>query len=114
MKIWLDDIRPMPEGFDVHCKTATEAADFIRTGKVTFISFDHDLGPEKAGTGYRVAVFIEDYARAGAIPPIGYQVHSANPVGRDNIIMAMNSAMRFWLEDNLLQFIKEYAYEYFN
>jgi len=102
MRIWLDDIRPMPNWFDVHCKTATEAADYIRTGKVTFISFDHDLGPAKAGTGYHVAVLIEDYAKAGAIPAIRYAIHSANPVGRVNIEAAMRNAIKFWTEDGFL------------
>ena len=50
----------MPEGFDVHCKNATEAILLIKNGDVDFISFDHDLACEPPElTGYTVAVFIE-------------------------------------------------------
>jgi hypothetical protein len=43
--LWLDDVRPMPEAFDVHVKTAEEAIALLRRGIVVKISFDHDLGP---------------------------------------------------------------------
>lgn len=43
MKIFLDDCRPMPAGFDVYVKTAGEAIELLKTGKVTVISLDHDL-----------------------------------------------------------------------
>lgn len=52
MKVWLDDIRKMPARFDRHVKTAQEAIELLETGLVTFISFDHDLGPVEAGTGH--------------------------------------------------------------
>jgi hypothetical protein len=97
MKLWLDDIRTMPEGFDWHCWGSGEAFHWIRTGTVTFISFDHDLG-EDSLTGYDVAKEIERLASIGMIPTIEWTVHSANPVGRKNIEMAMQQAEKFWSE----------------
>ena len=97
MKLWLDDIRPMPVSFTVHAKTAADAIQILRTGLVTEISFDHDLGPETAGNGYQVACFIEAAAyllKSEFKMPI-WQVHSANPVGRQNIVNAMNNAERY-------------------
>lgn len=97
MKIWLDDIRPMPQGFDIHCKTQNEAMLHLAKGYVVHISFDHDLG-ENAGNGYGVAQAIEYWAYYSVIPPLTWDVHSANPVGRRNIELAMNSAERYWNE----------------
>lgn len=100
MKIWLDDQisdpdtpnRHTPEGW-VGVRTALAACRLIKTGKVTEISFDHDLGPQLAGTGYLVARYIEHMAYLGLRPPT-WSIHSANPVGRDNITKAMESAFR--------------------
>lgn len=94
MRIWLDDIREMPKDFDIWVKNPEYAGLLISTGQVTYISFDHDLGYDQ--TGYDVAKVIESMAHDGSIDYIGWDIHSANPVGRKNIEMAMKSAERFW------------------
>jgi hypothetical protein len=43
VKLWLDDVRPAPEGW-THAKTAHEAFLILRNGDVDEASFDHDLG----------------------------------------------------------------------
>jgi hypothetical protein len=100
MRVWLDDIRPMPSKFDVHCKTAVEAINLLKTGKVTFISFDHDLADPgvKEMTGYTVARWIEEAAFDKRMTRIGFAVHSANPVGIFKIREAMEQAQAFWTE----------------
>ncbi len=95
MKVWLDDVRPMPSGWDVHIRTAIEASQLVLQGQVTDISLDHDLG-EKDLTGYFVAKMIEDLAYHGTIPKINWTIHSANPVGRANMEMALKNADKFW------------------
>ncbi len=92
MRIYLDDLRAPPEGFRL-CRTAQEAIALLRSGVVTFMSFDHDLGTVL--TGYDVACCIECEVYAGRIRCPEWTVHSANPVGRDHINAAMNSAKRF-------------------
>ena len=87
-KIWLDDIRPAPEGF-FWAKTYKEAIWAIKImddlyGKVDFISFDHDLGGEQSG--YDVA----KYLVRNQIVVDKYVVHSANPVGKRNIEQLLN------------------------
>ena len=94
MRVWLDDVRPMPEGFDLHVMDAVAAIAALRTGKVTFMSFDHDLG--KDDTGYTVAKWIEEEAQAGRIPRLFWQIHSANPVGQKNMEAALTNADKFW------------------
>ncbi len=43
MKLWLDDVRPAPDGW-VHAKTTSEACDVMLAGQVEEASLDHDLG----------------------------------------------------------------------
>lgn len=102
MKIWLDDQindiacadRHTPEGY-IGVDSALKAIKLIKKGNVSFISFDHDLGYNKF-SGYIVAKYIEKYAFLGKLNKIGWEIHSANPVGSNNIRTAMLSAERFW------------------
>ena len=59
MKVFLDDERPTPDGW-VRAFTAPEAIELLKTGKVTHLSLDHDLGPQEAGTGYDVCLWVEE------------------------------------------------------
>ena len=104
MRIWLDDERDAPhydrEGnpqrWDVICRTAEAAIDLVRAGHVTFVDFDHDLGP--GASGYVLAMEIERLAALDAIPPIDYAIHSGNPVGASRIDAAMKIAQTQWKE----------------
>lgn len=92
--LWLDDVRPMPKGFHSHAKTVEEAQSFFLNNEVSFISFDHDLGEGK--TGYDLAKWLEDMVMTkGCLPSnsqkLEWVIHSANPVGRANIEMAMRN-----------------------
>jgi len=85
----------MPAGFDVHVKTAGEAIKLLEGGKVTEISLDHDLG-EDGGTGYFVTKWMEWAAAMGRLPHLKWAIHSANPVGRRNMEMALVNVEKFW------------------
>ena len=93
MKVWLDDRRPAPKGWR-RAKTADEAIRLLDTDEVEIISFDHDLGTLE--TGYTVAEYLEYSAASGTLERVKWRVHSANPVGRKRIEVAMHSAERFW------------------
>lgn len=99
MKIWLDDERPMPVGFDCQAKTAARAIELLAAGNVTALSLDHDLG-DGAGTGYEVACYIEQAAYNGTLSPIEVTIHSANPVGRERMEQAINKAQLFWCKNS--------------
>jgi hypothetical protein len=118
IRIWLDDIRdPKEHGWadtytlhlgsqvidcgDRSCvwaKTAEEAIELIRTHTVAAISFDHDLG--LALSGYDVAKEIEQRCAEGLMPCPAWQIHSANPVGRANISLAMTNGDRLYQRDH--------------
>jgi hypothetical protein len=100
MKVFLDDVRDCPDGW-VLCRTAEEAIDMIRTGDVTKISFDHDLGTEL--TGYDVAKEIEYLVANGEIKDVPeWYIHSQNPVGARNIMMAMIGAEKLFTKGLML------------
>jgi len=97
VRVWLDDIRPMPSGFDLHVTTQAAAIALIATGTVVKISLDHDLGDEAVtGNGYGVACFIEEGAYRNTLPRLAWTIHSANPVGRANMGRALANAERYW------------------
>jgi hypothetical protein len=56
----------------------------IKNNQIDLLSLDHDLGDEK--TGYDVAKFI--VCEGIKIPHIN--IHSANPVGKENIRQLIN------------------------
>lgn len=101
MKLYLDDERPTPEGW-TRAFTATQAIDLLKAGNVEHLSLDHDLGAPENGTGYDVVLWIESEVvrNVNYVPP-WMSIHSANPVGRQNMERAMKSIQRF-VEKNLM------------
>ena len=95
MRVWLDDIRKMPEGYDVWVKTVDTAIELIDKGIVTHISLDNDLGEDKE-VGYFVACYIENLAYHKAIPKLTWAVHTMNPVARKVMTQALENADKFW------------------
>lgn len=102
--LWLDDVRePWKYGY-VGCmwvKTAAEAIKELATGKYDFASLDHDLAPEHYpwlektpedyvdATGYDVVKWLEEHPEFW--PARGTCVHSANPVGRENMLVVVRA-----------------------
>ncbi len=97
-KLYLDDLRNPPDTGWIVVRTYQEFVNWIETnGLPGCISFDHDLGEEK--TGYDAVKWmcnwILDRVVSGAsleLPEI--TVHSANPVGKENIIKYWESFVR--------------------
>jgi len=92
MKIFLDDERPAPEGW-VACRWPSEVITLIEQGSVEVVSLDHDLGDDERGTGYDVCTWLEkkiwDEGWDGDFVPPIFQIHSANPVGRERMAMSI-------------------------
>ena len=87
MKVYLDDVRPAPDGW-IRTWWPVEVIALLKTGEVTEISLDHDLGDHFGRpsdilyerTGYDVLLWIEqEVALEGFDPPI-IHIHTANPV----------------------------------
>lgn len=94
MKIWLDDIRPAPDGF-VPVHSVNEAIKLIKQAEVDgvmieLISCDHDLGyfAFDGGDGIKLLDWL---CERQTFYPIN--LHTANPVGRDNMARLIN---RYW------------------
>lgn len=75
MKIFLDDERQTPEGW-VRVYWPDEAIELLKTGQVSEVSLDHDLGDDQRGTGYDVVLWIEEAVRLNGFTPPRIHVHS--------------------------------------
>ena len=56
MRIWLDDLRPAPEGW-TWAKTVPEAQRLLQQEKADALSLDHDLGEDEQ-TGYDLVMWL--------------------------------------------------------
>lgn len=92
MKLWLDDVRPAPEGWYWAKNVETAKAMLIR-GEVTHLSLDHDLG-EDCLSGYDLCKWM---AENNLWPSEQITIHSMNPVGRDNMRAIINRYSPFML-----------------
>ena len=81
MKVYLDDERDTPDGWE-RAHSAQEAIDLLRTGRVQQISLDHDLGDNTNGTGYDVICWIEWAQHERVIHAPIIWIHTGNVVGR--------------------------------
>jgi len=94
VKIWVDDIRPVPVGFK-GTKSVEETITLIKEieaegGEVELLDLDHDLGDyaQFGGDAIRILDFL---AERETYYPIA--IHTANLVGRANMERMIN---RFW------------------
>ena len=94
MKIWVDDLRPVPSGY-VGTKSVNETIELIEKlenagERIELLDLDHDLGDYVSQGGD--AIKILDYlAERGTYYPVS--IHTANPVGRANMERLIK---RYW------------------
>ena len=95
MKIWLDDVRPAPEGY-LWCKSVNEAIGIIESVEqtcfdwydvcdediISIIDVDHDAG-DYAKDGGDYICLLDWLEETGRNYPI--RIHSMNAVGRENM-----------------------------
>ena len=93
MKVFLDDLRPTPEGW-VRAYWPDEAIELLRSGEVEEISLDHDLGDDSRGTGYDVVLWIEEAVATSSFTPPVISVHSANSSARAKMEAGIRSIER--------------------
>ena len=85
MKIWLDDLRPAPWGYE-SARSVNEAKTLIREAErngieVEVLDLDHDLG-DFASQGGDAIKLLDWLAERETFYPV--EIHTANPVGRAN------------------------------
>ena len=93
MKVFLDDERTTPEGWE-RVYWPDEAVALLKTELVSEISLDHDLGDDARGTGYVVVLWIEEAVRLRGFVPPRMQVHSANPAARTRMLAGIAAIER--------------------
>lgn len=88
MKLYIDDLRtPLSSEWKI-VRSSTEAIDHMRVyGCPSYISFDHDLGGEDTAIVVIKWMIECDLDFNAAFFPSDFQfnIHSANPVGSENI-----------------------------
>ncbi len=102
MKLWIDDVRPAPEGY-VWCKSVNEAkeaivnaqAKFVRLWKqgindeslhIDLIDIDHDAGDYVSDGGdYIKLLDWLEWLYDGKGTYTKFRIHSMNPVGVENM-----------------------------
>lgn len=75
MRLWVDDLRPAPEGW-TWVKTSADAIAALADTRPQEMSLDHDLGGDD--TSRAVVLWLCEHEDRW--PPVTH-VHSANPVG---------------------------------
>ena len=94
IRIWVDDIRPVPEGYE-GTKSVEETILLIeeleREGKeIELLDLDHDLGDYAQFGGDAIKILDYLVENEKYIP---IKIHTANPVGRANMERMIN---RYW------------------
>lgn len=94
MKVYLDDERETPDHW-VRVYWPDEAIELLKTGKVTEISLDHDLGDDERGTGYDVILWIEEAVITRNFTPPIIRVHSANSSAREKMELGIKTLEKY-------------------
>jgi len=93
MKLFVDDFRKAPGNDWTIAKNYNEAIMILDSLPVQELSLDHDLGKKR--TGYDIICWIEEQMETNNfIPPEKIICHSANPVGKNNIELAIKRITR--------------------
>lgn len=98
VKLWHDDVRPAPKGW-VWAQNNADAMAILKTGEVTEISMDHDLGGDPRN-GIFVAGNSQDGSGLDLVQwmvetinvPETITIHSWNPDGARRMARVFNDA----------------------
>lgn len=104
VKLWLDDYRMAPEGWE-HVRTAAEAIAALEKGGVDEISLDYHLGDWRDDLQYAgraVSAWIARGAFDGTVPRIKWHIHSDSVEGREIMLRHMEKAEQFWTESEMV------------
>ena len=93
MKLWIDDVRPAPEGY-VWCRSTGEAiycierslhpnCNGVAFAPIELIDIDHDAGDYAWDGGDYIKLL--DWMEETGYTPRAIHIHSMNPVGVQNM-----------------------------
>lgn len=95
MRVFLDDMRSLPDEYDTLCRTPEDALTAIMTGKVELIGFDNDLGANMEGR--HVFDFLEDQVRTLQVPLPSIEIHTSNPSAGDAMEKGAKNLLRWYV-----------------
>lgn len=86
IKIWVDDVRKVPTGYDIALKSTTDVIHYLKGYKPStniFLDLDHDAGDyaKLGGDYYKIL----DWCEAHGYNPV-VRIHSMNVVGREKML----------------------------
>lgn len=91
MKIWVDDLRPAPDGY-IWCQSTNQALRLIvpNISEVEVVDLDHDMGGNFGGDAIGILQELERKSHRSeefksSVEKIVFRLHSANPVGVQNM-----------------------------
>lgn len=110
MRLYLDDIRTPKSSDFIVVRSYDEAIEFVKkNGIPEYISFDHDLGCDENGdvlkSGHDFAKWLVDMDIENVYKfpnNFEFSVHSANPIGRNNIESILNNYIQFKIKYSLV------------
>lgn len=94
IKIWVDDIRPVPNGYE-GTKSVNDTIALIEKieldgGIIELLDLDHDLGDYASNGGDAIKI-LDFLVERETFYPV--KIHTANPVGRANMERMIE---RYW------------------
>jgi hypothetical protein len=99
LRLWLDDIRKPPWGYDLWARTAAQCIEMLQAGDVVHVSLDHDLADEHYSnqaadrstftekTGFAVLEWMQAANRW--VPDIS--VHTLNPKSGEDMMTELRN-----------------------
>lgn len=85
MKLFLDDTRAFPTGFDFYCRDTATAKAFLSTLTFTYVSFDYNLSATCEESGLDLLKWMASNCGSIHIPE-HINVHSDNIFGKDDMV----------------------------
>ena len=88
MKIWVDDVKAMPKGYNIHCQSVNDTISVIeyiemkQKVNIELLDLDHDAGDFRCDGGDYIKILDWLEERNISVP---IRIHSGNIVGRQNM-----------------------------
>lgn len=101
LRLWLDDRRTPPWGYDLHAKTAVECCSFLSdlgVAEIEHVSLDHDLDESHYGYGLQggsidrtlfsvpTGLYVVEFMVMSKLFPKSINVHTLNPRGAEDML----------------------------
>ena len=85
MKLFLDDTRAFPGGFDLYCRDTATAKVFLKTMEINYASLDYNLSATCEESGLDLLKWMAENANSIHVPEC-INIHSDNVFGKDDMI----------------------------